>query len=80
MKIEKSIVEINYVLDKGLGNISRLNWAIDRIGWLAKFRKVPKTITDALATKAIAIMDGTWYVDEEEQTIISNYIKECCKC
>ena len=80
MTINKSIIEINRILDRLSSNYARLSWACDRIAWLARYHKVPQILTDALATKATAVMDGTWYGDRLEETIILNYIKECCKC
>ena len=75
MTTTTSIIEINRTLDRYSHNIARMGWACDRIAWLAQYRKIPKAITDALATKAAAVMDGSWYGDEPEQHTIENYIK-----
>ena len=75
MPINKSILEINRVLDHQSDNFSRLMWACNRIGWLARYRKVSKELTDALAVKAAAIMDGSWYGIEPEEAIIKKYLK-----
>lgn len=74
MKIEKSIIEVNRILDRY--EMSRIYWAIDRLAWLKKFRKAPDKVLNALAVKAAGTMDGSWYGDEPEQAIIAKYIKE----
>lgn len=76
MSIKSSIIEINRVLDRLPDNFTRMSWACDRIAWLARYRKVPKALTDALATKATAVMGGVWYGNEPEETLIQKYIKE----
>lgn len=76
MNIKNSIIEVNRILDRYSDNIVRMGWACDRIAWLDRYRKVPKTLIDALAIKATAIMDGTWYGDEAEEGIITKYILE----
>lgn len=72
----RSVLNINRILDRESDNIVRLGWATDRIGWLAKFHKIPKTLQHALCVKATAIMDGSWYGDEPEELVIRNYLKQ----
>lgn len=76
MRIDNSVREINRVLDKQHDNEVRMGWAIDRITWLHKFRKVPREITNALSIKAVGMMEGTWFGDEPEEEIIKRYISQ----
>jgi hypothetical protein len=72
----RSVLNINNILDRESDNVVRLAWATDRIVWLAKFRKIPKALQDALCAKATAIMNGSWYGDEPEETVILDYLKK----
>lgn len=70
----RSVVQINHIFDREFDNIVRMGWACDRIAWLAKFRKIPAELRDALCAKAIAVMDGSWYGDEPEERTIRAYL------
>lgn len=74
----REVKKLNDELDcyPRLTSFDRLYVIADRVAWLQKFHKAPYAITQAMIIKITALLDGTWYGDEEQDTIINDYIRK----